>query len=421
MKIVIVGAGLGGLVTALSLHAAGIRDVTLYERSREVRGLGVGLNLLPHAMRELTELGLGEAVSRLGAQPAALTYYTRRGQLIWSEPRGTAAGYGWPQVSVNRGILQSALLDAVRDRLGDVVVAGHRFIEAELGTGDAQVRFATDDGVREVRADLVIGADGIRSALRSQQHPQSRPPVWNGLTLWRGTARMPVFLDGRTMIMAGDGEQKFVAYPLDAPDARGHQTVNFIAERRGDGFTTEADWNLPVRAEPIVELFAGWRFDWLDVPAVIAAADEVLEYPMIDRDALPWWSTPTSTLVGDAAHAMYPNGSNGASQAILDARSVAFHLATAPTAADGLQRYEAERRPATTALLEMTRRTGPERVMQLAQDRAPRGFAHIHDVIPADELAEIAASYKRAAGFDPASLAARPSYDASVFATTGER
>lgn len=400
MRIAIVGAGIGGLATALSLESAGFRDVAVYERVSEIRGLGVGINLLPHAMRELTELGLAERIAALGVAPSALSYFNRYGQPIWTEPRGLEAGYRWPQQSVHRGGLQLALLAAVQERLGDVVRTDHRLIEIANG-GDVDVaRFETPSGPVELEADVIVGADGIHSSVRAQLFPDDGGPVWSGLTLWRGTAVVPTYLDGRTMIMAGDGEQKFVAYPLSAPDAAGRARVNFIAERRSAG-SPDVDWNRAVDPAPIVELFADWRFDWLDVPATIAAADEILEYPMVDRDALPQWTFGRTTLLGDAAHAMYPNGSNGGSQAILDARTLAYHLATATTPADALAAYEADRRPVTARLLEMTRQTGPERVMQLAYERAPGGFDDVHDVIPADELAEVAAAYKRAAGFHP--------------------
>jgi 2-polyprenyl-6-methoxyphenol hydroxylase-like FAD-dependent oxidoreductase len=412
MRIIIVGAGIGGLTTALSLHAAGLRDIAIHERVSEIRGLGVGINLLPHAMRELTELGVADRVEALGVAPRTLSYYNRFGQPIWSEPRGTAAGYRWPQLSVHRGRLQLALLDAVRERLGDIVHLGHRLVEVEHGATADAVRFETDAGDRiELSADVVIGADGIHSALRRQHHPHEGAPVWNGLTLWRGTAVVPAYLDGRTMIMAGDGEQKFVAYPLSAPDAEGNARVNFIAERRGAGEET-ADWNRAVDPAPVVELFREWRFDWLDVPALVAASDEILEYPMVDRDPIARWSFGHSTLLGDAAHAMYPNGSNGASQAILDARTLAYRLATSAGVPDALEAYEADRRPVTTALSLRNREAGPERVMQLAAERAPGGFTDIHEVIPAEELAEIAAGYKRAAGFHPDELDARPSLSA---------
>ncbi|MBO0853235.1 MAG: flavin-dependent oxidoreductase [Nocardia sp.] len=401
MRIAIAGAGIGGLTTALSLHTAGFRDITVYERVSELRPLGVGINLLPHAMRELTELGLGERISKLGVAPATLAYYNRHGQQIWSEPRGLAAGYRWPQLSVHRGAMQLELLAAVRERIGvETVRTSHRLIWADPG---GRARFATETGEVEIDADLIVGADGIHSALRRQQYPDEGPPVWNGITLWRGTARAPGFLDGRTMIMAGDAQQKFVAYPLDG-------TINVIAERRGRGFGgDQADWNRAVGPEPIIELFQDWKFPWLDVPGLIAATDEILEYPMVDRDPVGRWSSGRTTLIGDAAHPMYPNGSNGASQAILDARTLAFHLATAPTVEDALAGYEAARRPPTTALVHSNRRTGPEQVMVLAHERAADGFADIHDVISADELTEIATGYKRAAGFHPDELNNRPS------------
>ncbi|GGR11957.1 flavin-dependent oxidoreductase [Agromyces mediolanus] len=427
MKIVIAGAGIGGLVAALSLHQAGFRDIAVYERAAELRPLGVGINLLPHAVRELTELGLGDAVAELGVAPSRLSYFNRLGQLIWSEPRGLDAGYAWPQLSVHRGEFQLLLAAEVARRLGpEAIRTGHRLVSVEHGEHSERARFERPDGTaHEVEAELVVGADGIHSALRAQEHPDDGGPVWNGLILWRGTATIPTYLDGRTMIMAGDGEQKFVAYPLAGETAEtGMTRVNFIAERRApEGASELADWNVPIDPAPIVERFAEWRFDWLDVPATIAAADEILEYPMVDREPLPHWRAGSSTLLGDAAHAMYPNGSNGSSQAILDARTLAFHLAgavrglgssagaveTAAAVRAALDAYEADRRPATAALLAMTRQLGPERVMQLAYERAPEGFADIHDVIPEAELREIADAYKRAAGFHPAALTERAS------------
>lgn len=426
MRIGIIGAGIGGLATALSLEAAGFRDITVHERTDEIRGLGVGLNLLPHAIRELTELGLRDRVEALGIAPETLVYMNRFGQHIWSEPRGLAAGYRWPQLSVHRGRLQLALRDAVVERLGDVIRLGHRLVAAEsCDDGSETVHFATADSEVAATYDLVIGADGIHSALRALRYPAEGAPPWSGLTLWRGVSEAPVLVDGRTMIMAGDGEQKFVAYPLGAPE-NGRQRLNFIAERRGIGHP-DADWNRSVDPGPIAELFADWVFDGLDVPAIIANAEEILEYPMVDRDALPQWTYGRTTLVGDAAHAMYPNGSNGGSQAILDARTLAFHLGTAVQRATAqrtttqgataqgdaidaaLAGYEEARRPAMTALLAGTRATGPERVMLLAAERAPQGFTRIDDVIPRAEREEIANAYKRAAGFDPSILNERAS------------
>ncbi|KJL33682.1 FAD-dependent monooxygenase [Microbacterium azadirachtae] len=432
MRIGIIGAGIGGLATALSLEAAGFRDITVHERADRIRGLGVGLNLLPHAIRELTELGLRDRVEALGVAPETLVYMNRFGQHIWSEPRGLAAGYRWPQLSVHRGQLQLALRDAVVECLGDVIRLGHRLVDVQgEDDGSETVRFATADGEITATYDLVIGADGIHSALRALRYPAEGAPPWSGLTLWRGVAEAPVLVDGRTMIMAGDGDQKFVAYPLGAPED-GRQRLNFIAEQRGTGpfesLKDRADWNRAVDPGPIAKLFADWRFEGLDVPAIIANAEEILEYPMVDRDALAQWTFGRTTLVGDAAHAMYPNGSNGGSQAILDARTLAFHLGTAARAgaavdagaaadrsAEGaaidaaLAGYEDARRPAMTALLAGTRATGPERVMLLAAERAPQGFARIDDVIPRSEREEIANAYKRAAGFAPSILNERAS------------
>lgn len=421
MTIIIAGGGIGGLATALSLHDAGFTDITIHETVAELRPLGVGINLLPHAVRELTELGLGDKLEALGVATSSLNYYNRHGQQIWSEPRGREAGYHWPQYSVHRGELQMMLRDAVLDRLpagslrlgetiDDVRADGDAGVGAEGGVG-ASVRVTTSAGVtRRESADLVIGADGIHSAIRRQRYPDEGATIWNGLILWRGTALAKPYLDGRSMIMAGDAYQKFVAYPLSLPGDDGLALINFIAEYRSD----EPDpgvssWNRAADPAAVAARFAHWKFDWLDIPAIIDASEQILEYPMVDRDPIDRWTFGAQSLIGDAAHPMYPIGSNGASQAIIDARTLAFELANAATPVAGLAAYEEIRRPRTAALTRSNRSMGPERVMQLAYERAPDGFDDIEAVVPCDEREQIALAYKAAGGFIPAQLNERPS------------
>jgi 2-polyprenyl-6-methoxyphenol hydroxylase-like FAD-dependent oxidoreductase len=416
VKVLIAGAGIGGLATALALHAAGITDVTIRESVNELRPLGVGINLLPHAVRELTELGLGDELARLGVPTSRLSYFNRFGQEIWTEPRGRAAGYLWPQYSIHRGELQMLLRDTVEQRLpGSIVLGSSVRSSTPWAAGGEVVAVRADDGTESVlHADVVVGADGIHSTLRAGRYPLEGDPVWNGLMLWRGTAWVEPYLDGRTMIMAGDGQQKFVAYPLSNPgssaDRGGLVRVNFIAERRVDNAGPgENSWTKTADPFDVARFFDGWKFEWLDVPNVISSANELLQYPMVDRDPVERWTFGTQTLLGDAAHPMYPIGSNGASQAIIDARTLAYELATAASVPVALSRYEGIRLPLTTAVTLSNRELGPERVMQIAFERAPKGFAHIHDVMSQQELESIAAQYKQSAGFAPELLNERAS------------
>jgi 2-polyprenyl-6-methoxyphenol hydroxylase-like FAD-dependent oxidoreductase len=389
MRVLIAGAGIGGLATALSLHAAGFTDVVVHESVKEIRPLGVGINILPHAVRELTELGLGERLAAIGVATADLTFVNRYGQTIWSEVRGVAAGYRWPQYSIHRGRLQFMLLEAVKERLGpDSVVTG------------SPVTGLDHD------ADLLVGADGIRSAVRAAMFPEEGEPLWSGQVLWRGTTVGRPFMTGRSMLMAGDDVQKVVVYPIAPPDEDGNVLINWAIQRQAPETVPRGDWNREVSVGTFFHHVADWRFDRLDIPALVSDAQAVYEYPMVDRDPLPYWSTDRVTLLGDAAHPMYPTGSNGGTQSIIDARVLANALATGR----GLEFYEEQRRPMCTAIVHANRADGPEVVIRLAHERAPGGFDDIDDVMPPAELDEIALRYKQMAGFDPATLNERASW-----------
>lgn len=406
LDVAIAGAGIGGLTTALSLAKAGF-SVRVFESVREIRPLGVGINLLPHSVRHLFELGLASKLDATGVRTSELRYATKRGETIWREPRGLGAGYRWPQFSIHRGRLQELLLAAVRSDLGmDAVVLDHAADIAETRDDRAVLRA----GGADIEARLVVAADGIHSALRAQHYPGEGPPIWNGAILWRATTETAPYLDGRTMCMCGHERQKFVCYPITPPGPNGRATVNWIAERRFpiDRAWRREDWNRGGDLGEFLPAFSAWQFPWLDVPALIRGAEAVYEYPMVDRDPLPRWTFGRMTLLGDAAHPMYPIGSNGASQAILDARALAGAIMRHGPMPDALEAYEAERRPKTSAIVLANRRNGPEQVMQIVEERAPEGFDDLSSVVSQDELEGIAATYKKLAGFDPAILNAEP-------------
>jgi 2-polyprenyl-6-methoxyphenol hydroxylase-like FAD-dependent oxidoreductase len=400
--VIVAGAGPGGLTLALALHQRGI-PVQVYEAVPEIRPLGVGINLLPHSVRVLDALGLAPELEAIGIPTAELRYYSKHGQLIWAESRGLAAGYDFPQYSIHRGQLQLLLLEAARMRLGDASLHLDRTLEGwEERGGTVEVQFRSRAGAaHQARGACLVAADGIHSAARRLLWPNEGPPLFAGRILWRAITEGGPFLGGRTMIMAGHERQKFVCYPISrAHEQRGAALLNWVAELSlPTGAPPPQDWNRQAPKERFAEQFAGWRFDWLDVPAVIERAVAVYEYPLVDRDPLPRWSHSRVTLLGDAAHPMYPIGSNGASQAILDAAGLAEQLATTSDISAALANYDAIRRPATSQIVLMNRVNGPEQVMQLAEERAPNGFDDIHTVIAREELEEIAARYKQAAGF----------------------
>ena len=367
LRVLVIGAGIGGLTAALSLHEIGA-DVEVCESVSEIRPLGVGINLLPHAVCELSALGVVERLESKSIAPNNLLYCTDRGQEIWREPRGLAAGYPFPQLSTHRGWLQEVLYEAFLERLGpERLHLGRRVIRVESTRTNP---IAVCDGT-QIQADVVVAADGIHSVVRSQFRPVEGPPPWNGSLMWRGTAEVPRVLDGRTMIWAGHPDQKFVGYPI-ADSSEEVQTFNFIAElRRPDSelFKME-DWNRRGSLDDFLPQFESWTFEWLNVPSIIRAAQETFLFPMVDRDPLPRWTEGRTTLLGDAAHPMYPIGSNGASQAILDARVLAGCLRRHPDDVDlALARYESARRPATAAVVQANRGLGPELPMKIVHER----------------------------------------------------
>lgn len=399
MRIAIIGGGIGGQALALSLHAAGLTDVEIFEASAQLAELGVGINVLPHAMSELAELGVADDLTEISVPTARLSYFNRFGQQIWSEPRGLGAGYHWPQVSIHRGLLLGVLARRTAERLGHERIHVGRRIE--------HPRQLAGHG----RFDVIVACDGIHSAMRWWMYPDEGGPLWNGVTMWRGTTVMPGFLDGRTMVMAGRVWDRIVAYPIrDLADGR--QLVNWVAEARNGEQRPmpKQDWQVAASIDDPLEHVGTFVFDWLDVPAMIRAAGEVLAYPMADREPLPTWRRDQVVLLGDAAHPMYPVGSNGASQAIIDARILARELATRDDPLDALDAYEAIRRPATAALVMANRQAGPEQSMDIVAERAPNGFERLDDVISQEELAAISARYRQVAGFDPALLNDRPSW-----------
>jgi 2-polyprenyl-6-methoxyphenol hydroxylase-like FAD-dependent oxidoreductase len=404
-EVIIVGAGIGGLTLALALHARGIA-CRVYESVAEIRAVGVGINLLPHATRELAALGLEQDLARVAIKTTDATFFNRYGQLIYQEPLGRAAGYEHPQFSIHRGDLQMILLDAFRARIGSDRLATGRHCRG-VTQDDAGVTVSFADG-SAARGRVVIACDGINSAIRKQLFPDEGEPRYSGVNMWRGVTRWKPILSGASMVRAGWlSHGKMVIYPIRAAGHDGLQLVNWVAEIETPKYR-KRDWNRAGELADFIGAFEDWHFDWLDMPAFIRAADSVLEFPMVDQDPLPRWSFGLITLLGDAAHPMVPRGSNGAGQAILDARALATALAGHADPVAALSAYEKERLEATTRVVLTNRTNPPDAILrEVFQRTHDRPFGKIEDVISHDELVALSEGYKRIAGYSKDALRQR--------------
>lgn len=405
-SIIIAGAGIGGLAAGLCLHEAGF-DVRIYEAVSDLRPLGVGINVMSSAAGILRDLGLTQELDEIAIQTRCIEYRTRFGHLIQSDPRSMEAGFPAPQYSIHRGELQFLLMRVLRERAGaGVVQTGRRVIGYRQDETGAEAIFA--DGNSD-RADLVIGAEGLRSPIRTQMHPAEGPLNYEGTLMFRGAVEMPMIGDGRTMVIAGDHDCKFVTYPISEQARRkGRALTNWVAEIRHSAprHIQDADWGRGATIDFIAP-FRAFRLGDMDVAAIIGSTSGITEYPMIDRDPLPFWTDGRVTLLGDAAHPMYPIGANGASQAVLDARALADSLQADP-GPGGLAAYEALRRPIATNVVLANRQGGPEQVLDIAASRVKGPEDRIEDLITPAELEAVAAKYRRIAGFNKGPAASPP-------------
>jgi 2-polyprenyl-6-methoxyphenol hydroxylase-like FAD-dependent oxidoreductase/quercetin dioxygenase-like cupin family protein len=404
VNVVIVGAGIGGLTTALMLHERGIA-CRVFEQAAAVRELGVGINMLPHAVRELRDLGLLDDLDSAGIRTYELFYLNRLGQEVWHELRGTDAGHDVPQLSIHRGSLQRVIYEAVLRRLGpDAVLTDRRLDRFETTGHGVTARFRNREGADagSAEADVLVGADGIHSTVRATLFPDEGQPRWNGTMLWRGAREWPAFLTGRSMLIAGGMRGKVVVYPIGAGSTAERPLTNWaVMGRTGDGTTPpprREDWSRVGRWEELQPFMERVAVPQLDVPALIRGTPVFYEYPMCDRDPLPRWCEGRVTLLGDAAHPMYPVGSNGASQAILDARALADALEARP-AGEALREYEGQRLPVTAEIVRSNRTGGPEGVIDAVDALAPDGFDDVDAVLSYEERESIVRGYARTAGF----------------------
>jgi 2-polyprenyl-6-methoxyphenol hydroxylase-like FAD-dependent oxidoreductase len=414
--VLVAGGGIGGLSVALTLHQIGV-PCLVFESVHHLKPLGVGINLQPNAVRELYELGLGPTeLDAIGVQTKEWALVGLNGKQVYTEPRGLLAGYKWPQYSVHRGGLQMLLYRTVVERLGaaairtGMTVTGYRNSADGLGV---HARIDTHDGQRtEIEGSLLIGADGLHSAVRGQMHPGQPPIQWGGAIMWRGVTPGVPIRTGASFVGLGTHRHRVVFYPISKPDPfTGLAAINWIAEITVDnsGGWTSGDWNRQVEVESFIHHFEDWKYDWLDVPAMLRGADAVFEYPMIDRDPVPTWVDGNVALLGDAAHVMYPTGSNGASQAIMDARVLGAVMIEHGVTRQALEAYDTQLCGEISSVILRNRGAGPFGLLNLLDERCGGAFDDIDQVIPPAEREAFMNRYQVAAGFARDRLNSAPS------------
>jgi len=402
MNIAIVGGGIAGLSFALGLHKRGI-DCDVFEAVTDIKEIGVGITLLPHAMRELAELGLQDALEAVGIENLESVFYTQHGQYVYKEARGRHAGYTLPEIGIHRGKLHRILFDAAVNRLGaDKVHTGMRCSAFSQNDHGVEIEFSnahTQTSIK-VQAQIAVACDGVNSVIRTQMHPQDAL-CFAGINTWRGVTVHPPILTGKSYLRIGTVEVgKMVIYPIiDNVDGKGSQLINWVAELQKPNAAMN-DWNRPGDPAVCAEIFKDWTFDFLNVPELILKADKVFEYPMVDKNALPFWTQGRVTLMGDAAHPMYPRGSNGSAQALIDARTLADQLAQHTDPKEALKAYEILRLAPTAKVVETNRNVPPDFIIMKAHELSGgKPFRHIDDLITQDELRQISDHYKTVAGF----------------------
>ncbi|MCF7981932.1 MAG: flavin-dependent oxidoreductase [Pseudomonadales bacterium] len=404
MKVIIAGAGIGGLTAALSLQKVGI-EAKLFEAAAEILPMGVGINILPHAARELDQLGLKADIDRLAIRTSAINYYTHNGKLVISEQCGTYAGYQWPQWSIHRGALQMLLLDKFRERAGVGKVVSGAQLSNFVQTGNKVTAYFTNPKTGNIiseEADLLIGADGLHSATRRKMFPREERPLYSGMVAYRGAVESSEYLDGQTMAIIGDSRLRLICYPISRQylqEGKGQSLINWIAcVPIAEYEAPREDWNHESEQKILATHYANWQFNGLDAPSLIRRTERIYEFPLYDRDPHRQWTFGRVSLLGDAAHPMMPLGSNGAAQAILDARALAWSLAKASDPMAGLMDYEDERLEKANRVVNASRVNSPDQVLAIAHDRCPENVEYVHDYVPLSEFQEIITNFQKVTG-----------------------
>lgn len=399
MTVIVAGGGIAGLNLALTCHEIGL-DVKVYEAVDQLLPLGVGINLQPNAVRELIQLGLEPDLREIGIEAEEWALFFYGAHPIWTESRGTLAGYNWPQFSVHRGQFQMKLLQAVRARLGeDSVITNARFDRYENNANGVTAHFTKSNGQAfSIDGDALIGADGINSKVRAQMHPSQPDINWNGAIMWRGVARAAPPRTKNSFLMIGGMTQRFICYPIEPLDKNGETLLNWIAELRPESATVDkSDWNKKAHTDAFLGEFMDWKFGWLDVPDIVGRATDIWEYPMVDRDPVEHWVDGRVALIGDAAHAMFPQGSGGASQAIVDTRVMGSCLMQHASIEEALQDYEGRLLGPINELIRRNRSEGPVGVLIDIEQRIAEGMT-LDEAVDKRAVADFMHAYKEAAG-----------------------
>jgi len=397
MLIGIIGGGISGLSLALQLNHYGFA-VEIFESAKELSPLGLGLNLQPKAVKILANCNLFDELITNGVAISSVEFQCKDGLSIFSQKRGIADGYDFPQIAIHRAKLQQMLLKQFTLQPKNKIYLGQQLINFQEYHSNVVCTLVdrTTNNVLDKTVDILIGADGIHSTIRAKIHNDKANYQFAGIMMWRGISKIKPFQQHSSVVVRGNRNVQLITYPISPLDKNGECYINWVVEIFDEETNTLDDncWNKQGHVAEFIHYFNDWQNKFLDIEPLFDKAINIFKFPMVDRNPLNYWNTNRVTLIGDAAHPMYPRGANGASQGIIDAEYLATVIHSASNISDALQQYQANRLPITSKIVLDNRNANQLEILSLVAARCQKTCQNIHTCIDSEYIRQILTDYK---------------------------